>query len=94
MITFEHLQFQCQRIRGGCGRVARIFFPNGYGVSVMGGDLDAQVYGNGETTFELAVIKGNQKYWEQCYDTPITNDVIGHNSKDEVTELMQKVAAL
>ena len=66
----------------------------GYGVSIVGGDNSTGLYGNGESTFELAVIKGNQDHWELCYTTPITDDVIGWNSKQEITELMKQVQEL
>lgn len=32
--------------------------------------------------------------FELCYDTPITDDVIGHLKKDEVQPLLDRIAAL
>lgn len=66
---------------------ARLFFENGYGVSVIEG---SNAYGGRE----LAVFLGNEKNARITYDTPITNDVLGYLSIDDVTELMAKVAAL
>src|SRR5574344_2639288 len=62
-------------------------FPNGYGVSVLFGSL---FYSNGIDTYDLAVLKDGRL----CYDTDITNDVMGWLSKDEVTEVMEKVQNL
>ena len=62
-------------------------FPNGYGVSVLFG---SGFYSNGIDTYELAVLKDGKLY----YDTAITNDVMGWLSKDEVSEVMEKVQNL
>jgi hypothetical protein len=34
------------------------------------------------------------KYSEICYNTPITNDVIGHLTPEQVTDIMKKVSEL
>ena len=62
------------------------FFPNGYGVSIISHQFS---YG-----LELAVLKGDEKEYEICYDTPITSDVIGHCSAEQLTELIKDVKAL
>ena len=66
---------------------AVLYFPNGYGVSVLFG---SKFYSNGIDTYELAVLKEGRL----CYDTAITNDVMGRLSKDEVSEVMEKVQNL
>ena len=64
----------------------RSFFDNGYGVSIICNDFS---YG-----LELAVLKGNEEYWEICYDTPITNDVIGHIDSEDLNDIVESVTAL
>jgi hypothetical protein len=66
----------------------RIFFNNGYGVSIINNDVS---YG-----LELAVLKGNEESYELCYDTPVTphHDVFGHLHDDEVDEIIKQVKAL
>lgn len=44
--------------------------------------------------WELAVIKGNKENFSLCYDTPITNDVIGHLSNSGVSKIMKEVQEL
>lgn len=63
-------------------------FPNGYGASVVGGVPG--LYGDGIHSFEVAVLKHGQI----CYDTPITNDVIGYQTEDEVTAILRQIEAL
>ena len=46
-------------------------FDNGYGASVITGGI---AYCNEAQPYELAVLE----YDELCYDTPITDDVIGY----------------
>ena len=44
--------------------------------------------------YELAVLKGTPGKDALCYTTPITDDVVGHITPDEVTELLGKIEAL
>jgi hypothetical protein len=67
---------------------AKYYFPNGYGVSVIRGP---STYGGDKGLYELAVIC---KDGELTNKTPITNDVIGYLSEDEVSDLMNKVSEL
>ena len=66
---------------------AKLSFDNGYGVSVIFGD---PFYSNGIDSYELAVLKDG----DVCYNTPITDDVLGYLSKDEVTEVMKNIQGL
>lgn len=52
--TFEDLQFGPHYILEE-GQHAKIMFENGYGVSVVFGDV---FYSNGIDTYEVAIIKG------------------------------------
>ena len=62
------------------------FYPNGYGVRVICNEWS---YG-----LELAVLKGTEEDAEICYDTPITNDVCGHLTLDQLNEIKEQVKAL
>jgi hypothetical protein len=68
---------------------ARLYFPNGYGVSVVIGPYS---YGGNQGLYELAVVI--EETGDLTYNTPITDDVIGHLTPDEVTEIMQQVQEL
>ena len=67
---------------------ARIFFPNGYGVSVV------DTFSSDDNGYELAVLKGDEEKNEICYDTYLTNDVIKNQDKKQVTWVMRKVQDL
>ncbi len=62
-------------------------FENGYGVSVVSGDL---FYSNGIDTYEVGILKDGIL----CCDTYITDDVLGYQNEEEVTEIMRKVQEL
>lgn len=66
-------------------------FNNGYGASVICNDIS---YGHEEGLWELAVIKWEEDEWFLCYDTKITNDVIGHLNEDEVDKLLVEISKL
>lgn len=68
-----------------------IFFENGYGASVVRGPY---TYGGDRGLYELAVIEGNKEDWELTYDTPITNDVLGYLSQEEVLRHLLEIQAL
>ena len=63
-------------------------FSNSYGASVVGGAFG--LYGDGVHSFEVAVLKHGQV----CYDTPITNDVLGYQTEDEVHEILKQIENL
>ena len=66
-------------------------FENGYGASVICNDIS---YGHELGLWELAVIKWNEDEWSLCYDTEITNDVIGYLNEDEVDNVLQQIEGL
>ena len=63
-------------------------FDNGYGVSVV---RTPYSYGGDKGLYEMAVL---DKTGRVTYDTPITNDVLGYLTEDEVTEYMIEVQKL
>ena len=73
------------------GIAARHFFPNGYGVSVV---QFPGSYGYEERLYEVAILKGLEEDWEICYDTPITDDVIGYQSMEDIDNLLSQVESL
>ena len=94
MKTFKDLEFKpynLAHMESDGGRHAIMFFPNGYGVSVLFGK---HFYSNGFDTYELAVIRKSGDGYSMAYDTPITNDVLAHLTEDEVTEIMIEVQRL
>lgn len=70
---------------GAAGGTQMLYeFPNGYGASLIEGGMAA--YGGRE----LAVLYKGQI----TYDTPITDDVLGYLSEDDVQPLLARIAAL
>ncbi len=65
----------------------RFGFPNGYGASVIKHDGS---YGHEDDLFELGVLKGD----DLCYDTPITDDVVGYLTNQEVLDLLKDISKL
>ena len=74
-------------------RVQRIYkFDNGYGASVVKGPY---TYGGKDGKWELAVINNiTEEGFDMCYDTEITDDVIGHLNDPEVDRLLYKIRDL
>ena len=81
MKTFNDLEFKPWY---GGGKHAILYFDNDYGVCVLFGE---NYYSNGIDTYELAVLR----HGLICYDTEITNDVLGYLTKEEVTNVMLKL---
>ena len=65
---------------------AKVNFENGYGVSVINGE---SAYCDSDT-YELAVLYNDSL----TYNTKITDNVIGYQTAEEVTELMKQVQEL
>ena len=68
-------------------------FDNGYGASLARHDFS---YGGREGLWEVAVIKfyGDGDDSQLCYETPITNDVLGWLNDDKVAETLDAIEAL
>jgi hypothetical protein len=62
-------------------------FDNGYGASVV---CNKMSYGNETGLFEVAVLKDGKI----CYDTEISNDVIGWCDHAEVARLLERIKNL
>ena len=70
------------------GKKSRMDFENGYGVSVVSHTYS---YGGKDGLFEIAVL---DKDGNLTYDTPVTNDVIGYLTEEDVTDVMKQVQEL
>jgi hypothetical protein len=66
---------------------ARLRLPNGYEISVIAG---WGAYGGGEGLYELAILDADGL----TYETPITDDVEGWLTPEELSQVIQKVADL
>ena len=70
------------------GKKTRMHFDNGYGVSVVSHSYS---YGGRDGLYEIAVL---DKDGNLTYDTPVTNDVIGYLTEEEVSGVMKEVQSL
>jgi hypothetical protein len=69
-------------------------FDNNYGLSIL---CHSFSYGRDEDKFEIAVIKFNSednKDWNICYDTDITDDVLAYQSKEDVINIIEQTIKL
>ena len=83
--------FNDRPLNGGYQTIHK--FDNGYGASVISGGTFT--YGGDQGLKELAVIKfSSEDKWSICYETPITDDVIGYLSDEEVESILLQIEAL
>ena len=79
-------------INGGTQQV--FMFENGYGASVVQHSFS---YGGDDGKYEIAVLvvcNRESGDFTLCYDTPITNDVLGHVLEEDVHGHLQAIAEL
>jgi hypothetical protein len=76
-------------MHGGTQKVYR--FDNGFGASVVQHQFS---YGGQSGKWELGVVKFDGEDWHLAYDTDIADDVLGYLSDAEVSELLDRIAAL
>ena len=88
-MIFSDLQFQPHPV--AIGVQAKHFFDNGYGVSVVSFPGS---YGFRDGLYESAVLKGTEEDWELCYNSVITDDVLGYQSEKEVEDLLHQIKNL
>ena len=81
--------FKAKVERSVHGGTQKIFeFANGYGASVVSHNYS---YGGISGLWELAVLDQDG---DLVYDTPVTDDVLGYLSEEEVEKHLQAIAAL
>ena len=89
MKKFEDLEFeQLNDAPFMVGKKARIHFDNGFGVSVVSHSYS---YGGRDGLYEIAVLDSDDKL---TYETPVTNDVLGYLTEEDVTDVMKQVQEL
>lgn len=84
--TFNDINFIPYEDIGGVG--GRIVFDNGYGASVVCHNYS---YGGKQGLYELAVL---DKDGDLTYDTPITDNVMGNLTPEEVTDILIQIQDL
>ena len=98
MKSFKDIKFKPHNFGEGLHGVC--FFENGYGVSVVRykgsytPNNGYSSYTSNENEWEVAIIYGNEEGWELCYNTPLTDDVLGHLTEGEVDWVMIQVQEL
>jgi hypothetical protein len=96
MKSFDDIEFKPHSF--GEGLHGLLFFPNGYGVSVVRyKNPISKTYGSytsDDKEWEVAVLYGDEKKWEITYNTYITDDVIGHLSEGGVEWIIMLVQDL
>ena len=90
-MKFSDLQFNPHKNYPDTGVQAKHFFDNGYGVSVVSFPGS---YGFRDGLYESAVLKGTEEDWELCYNSVITDDVLGYQSEEEVEDLLRQIKNL
>lgn len=89
MKTFEDLEFeQLNDPPYMVGKRTRMHFDNGYGVSVVS---HSHSYGGRDGLCEVAVLDSDGNL---TYETPVTNNVIGYLTEEDVTNVMKQVQEL
>jgi hypothetical protein len=85
----NHQPIHTRSLNGGSQKVYR--FPNGYGASLIEGGFIA--YGGRE----IGVLRFFGEGWDDYhlnYDTPVTSDVLGYLSEDDVPRILDQIASL
>lgn len=89
MKGFKDLVFNTEKRFTEEKKYSKIFFNNGYGVSVISG---YGAFSNELHPYELAVLYGNEEDFHLVYDNEVADgDVVGYLTENEVNELMIKV---
>jgi hypothetical protein len=84
--TFQELKFQDHTLVGR--KQCIVQFPNGYGASIVQGEY---TYGGRDGLYEIAVFG---KDGHISYSTPITDDVLGYLSEEEVEKTLTDIKNL
>lgn len=72
------------------GHQVLLQFGNGYGASIVRGP---HTYGGPDGLYEVAVIRfeGETGEWHLTYDTPVTDDVLGYLTEEDVARHLTEI---
>jgi hypothetical protein len=95
LLSYTHpMLFRINSTRNSPGDFQLVYrFRNGYGASVI---RNGSSY-TSEREYELAVLRFNSEAegdWDICYETHITNDVLGHLEPCHVRSVLDQVGDL
>ena len=85
-VVFKELNFQPHP--NGRGNQCIVQFPNGYGASIVKGEY---TYGSKDGLYEMAIFG---KDGNISYSTPITDDVLGYLSEEDVEKTLTEIKNL
>lgn len=74
---------------GGTQKIIR--FSNGYGASIVNHSFS---YGTEMAVIQFSNSDSNINNFHICYDTPITDDVLGHLSEEDVQHYLNIIELL
>lgn len=83
------VDIKIRHINGGFQTI--VFFENNYGASIVWHKFS---YGREQSLFEIAVLKGTIESWEITYDTPITDDVLGYQTSEDINNVLEQISNL
>lgn len=98
MVTFDDIEFKPHSVGEGLRGI--IFFPGGYGLSVVRFKVPSPTCGvrygsyTDDKTWEVAILKGTPDDWDICYDTQITEDVLGYQTEEDINRIIKHVLRL
>lgn len=85
VVKISGLTFEPRATVGG--QRAVVNYDNGYQASVITGGW---AYSTEDEPYEIAVMCN----YDLCYDTHITNDILGYLTEEAANEVLQQIAAL
>lgn len=85
-----HTPISILELHGGIRKLYH--FPNNYGAYVV---RHRYSYGFDKGLWELAVIKfESDNDWSLCYSAPLTFDILGDQTEEQITELLNQIEQL
>ena len=91
-LPIEGIDVESNLHLGGERHIVR--FPNGYGASVVRNRMS---YGDDRGLYEVGVItydRAKPSDWDLTYDTPITDNMLGWQSVEDVAEVLLRISRL
>ena len=79
MKTFEDLEFKGDDIKR-----AILYFPNGYGISIIYGSYTYSDNG----TYAVGILKDNYLY----YETPLADNILGYQTPEQINKIIEELS--